>query len=1305
MYIGSRRKETRLQWVANPDNPTMQYQVSGTIIPGLANIIDEMLINVADSYHRTRGTDRPTTLLDFSVHPNTGEISISNNGRCIDVEFHKAAQKYCPELVFGTFQTGSNFDDSEARVTGGRNGVGATVVNTLSKYFDVDIGDSVRGLRYRQKWVDSMTTLSEPVIEEYAGSEYTKVVFLPMYHFFGLEGLDDIHLQLFARRAGDLAACCPGLEVIFNGKKVPLTGFEQYALNRIPVEESEEEDVVPAGKCAAFTVLHDKQNNLPWHIGVTPRVCDNVSFVNAIHTAKGGTHVKVVQAAVVEAIRLYLTATYKFKVHPNTIKENITIFLNCLVIKPEFDSQTKDQLTFPSERKLAGALPSLPSKFLDAICKTEAIINPIVEVLSRRSDKNFAKHTKTRVAVAKLEDARHAGSATSLYCTLLLTEGDSAKSLAMAGLSELGRQWWGVFPLKGKLLNTMKQGMQQNEVLHDLQRVIGLNVNKTYATAEERATLRYGSIAILCDQDPDGSHIKGLIVAWFRTYWPELLKQPMFLPRPASNYKHSLPQWYNADSSSTMFLKQIATPLVKAFPKSAKPKNDEQERWFYSMQEFNAWQEEEAQEASSYVFRYYKGLGSSTSKEGREYFKQLFSGGVSRPTYIPFTPMTPVDEHAVETAFGACTERRRRWLNSIDGSPLDTSTGEVSINEFVNTDVASYFHYINLERALPSCIDGLKPSQRKVLHTCFHRDLSGHKEMKVAQLAGAVAELTCYHHGDMSMHETIVKLAQDFVGSGNNVPLLEPLGQFGTRLAGGSDHASARYISTRLSPLVRFLFPEEDDALLERRTEEGRTVEPVTFVPIIPMVLVNGAHGIGSGYSCKISSHDPLAVAGLLFELLDSEKKMLSVQKAGSRREKMDDQCAAVETQLFGVHILMAKLHKEEALSAWDKERRTLAAGASTQNLKADKAKASTAKTNGKAKNGKAKTSQARKVDAATIARRKEKFLTQFFRKKAEAHPEGVRLAAKLASIKESVRVRRPTPWSHGHPAALTPWYHGHKVGSCPDQVSAGIFREVADHTDVIEELPVGVWTDTFIEFLEVLLTTKKIRGYTSDCTEKTVNFSIRYNSDETRTLVRSKLKKLDRNNPTMIDPAQRSTLKVHTDLLHVVTNIYMPKRLALYEARRTSQQTSLQENLDEQNSVLELLNFLRDAHTNNQLISLDTMRQAGIADPLALSRKVSSAELLLANDGSVTRRTKTVKRLQKKINDVVRVSARQMWQQELVAFAHAYVAHFKSCPDDVAKRLAAYPQFKSLTLKVTSLELPSELPSEEDETDESHLC
>ena len=115
---------------------------------------------------------------------------------------------------------------------------------------------------------------------------------------------------------------------------------------------------------------------------------------------------------------------------------------------------------------------------------------------------------------------------------------------------------------------------------------------------------------------------------------------------------------------------------------------------------------------------------------------------------------------------------------------------------------------------------------------------------------------------------TIVNLAQNHVGS-NNINLLQPIGQFGTRINGGKDSASPRYIFTMLSSLTRMIFPEKDDPLLAQQLDDGIKIEPEWYCPILPMVLVNGTEGIGTGWSTKVPNYNPK-------DLVDNIRRMLA---------------------------------------------------------------------------------------------------------------------------------------------------------------------------------------------------------------------------------------------------------------------------------------------------------------------------------------------------------------------------------------------------------------------------------------------
>jgi len=256
-------------------------------------------------------------------------------------------------------------------------------------------------------------------------------------------------------------------------------------------------------------------------------------------------------------------------------------------------------------------------------------------------------------------------------------------------------------------------------------------------------------------------------------------------------------------------------------------------------------------------------LGTSTAAEAKEYFAAMDANTK------PFQWDGEEDGELIDMAFSRKkVDDRKRWLRAFKpGTFLDHRVSAVRYDDFINKELI-LFSIADLQRSIPSVMDGLKPSQRKVMFACFKRKLR--TDIKVAQLSGYVSEHSAYHHGEASLASTIVGLAQDFVGA-NNVNMLVPSGQFGTRLQGGKDHASPRYIFTRLAPLARALFPEADDALLHYLNDDGQRIEPDFYLPILPLLLVNGADGIGTGWSTSVPNYNPLDLVANLKRMLDGE--------------------------------------------------------------------------------------------------------------------------------------------------------------------------------------------------------------------------------------------------------------------------------------------------------------------------------------------------------------------------------------------------------------------------------------------------
>ena len=590
----------------------------------------------------------------------------------------------------------------------------------------------------------------------------------------------------------------------------------------------------------------------------------HVSFVNSICTSSGGQHVHYIA----DQVASHLVKVVKKKnkggaeVKAAQVKNNLTVFVNCLIENPAFNTQTKTELT--TKPKNFGSNFKVSDKFLKLVEKSD-IVDIIISQAERKSAaalkrKGGVKKNKL-TGIPKLDDANFAGGAKSKDCTLIITEGDSAKSLAMSGISVVGRDYYGVFPLRGKLKNVRDQTTKQivqNEEVKNLVDIMGFKYGTVY-TEDNIRTLRYGHLMIMTDQDSDGSHIKGLVINFIHKFWPSVLDVPGFL-------------------------QQFITPIVKVTKgKKSRP--------FYTLPEYEQWRESTGNDGKGFSTKYYKGLGTSTSAEAKEYFSNLDEHEV---TFAPLSldksqikvedGMDDVDTVLPDIATSGGdlidmvfrknrVEDRKVWLNSLSKDTyMDyreaSANGGVKYSEFINKEYILFSNYDN-ERSIPCLVDGFKPSQRKVLFGCFKRKLKN--EVKVAQLTGYVAEHSAYHHGEQSLSGTIVNMAQSFVGS-NNVNLLTPSGQFGTRLLGGKDAASARYIFTKLEPITRLIYHEHDDPLLSYQSDDGQQIEPKFYVPVIPMVLINGAEGIGTGWSSSVPNFKPESVIENLRRMIAGEE-------------------------------------------------------------------------------------------------------------------------------------------------------------------------------------------------------------------------------------------------------------------------------------------------------------------------------------------------------------------------------------------------------------------------------------------------
>lgn len=808
-YVGSVEWQTDSLWVYREKDGSVEKREL-QYVPGLYKIFDEILVNAADNY--TKDPEHQT-YIKVTIDDKAGSVSVVNNGQGLPVEVHQEHKMYVPEMVFGHLLTSDNYDDDEKKTTGGRNGYGAKLANIFSKRFEIECADSERQKKYHQVWEDNMRKKDKANITSHKGESYTKITFWPDLARFGMKKLDKDIVGLMSRRCLDLAGTTPKkCRVFLNDKQLEVKDFKSYAEWYAGGDEG--------------TVVVYEQPHERWEVAMT--VSDGqfqqVSFVNGIATTKGGTHVQHVADQLVEAITKRVNSKNKggMDIKPYHVRNYMWLFVNARIENPTFDSQTKETMTLKPAK--FGSKCEISDGMINKVLKT-GIVDMVLQWAKAKEAIDLGKTLKTGggakkgrrlLGIPKLEDANLAGSKDGPECTLILTEGDSAKSLAVAGLSVVGRDRYGVFPLRGKLLNVREASFAQtmgNAEITSIAKILGIEPRKEYNSTQG---MRYGHIMVMADQDYDGSHIKGLILNLVQHWWPSLFQLPGYLL-------------------------EFVTPIVKVSKRGATQQ-------FFTMQEYEQWKNEN-NNGRGWSMKYYKGLGTSTTAEAKEYFSRIDDHSLS----FEFTG--EADNELIDLAFNKKrADDRKDWINGADDSSfVDHSQTTLRYSDFVQKELVQFAKY-DVMRSIPSLVDGFKPVQRKIMWAAFKRKLKS--DTKVAQFAGYVSEHSAYHHGEASLQGAIVCLAQTFVGS-NNLNLLTPSGQFGTRSQGGKDQASARYIHTKLERITRLVFHPSDDKLLDYLNEEGQSIEPKWYVPVIPMLLINGADGIGTGWSTSLPNYSP----------------------------------------------------------------------------------------------------------------------------------------------------------------------------------------------------------------------------------------------------------------------------------------------------------------------------------------------------------------------------------------------------------------------------------------------------------------
>ena len=815
MYIGPVKAQTfQNKWIYS-NNKLIKKIV--TYSPGLERLFIEAMSNAIDNWERSKDTDNPCTRIKIEIK-DSGETSIWNDGQAIPVvkKLDNGEELYIHTLVFGKLRSGENYDDEKKRYSSGRNGVGIKLTNAFSNKFIVKASDGIKN--FKQEWTNHMRKAKKPraTTLKNQGKKFTQVIWQPDFTLFNCENYSTDLKSILYKHAYD-CAMITGIPIYLDGKKIPIKSLKDYVKLHLDYPTKE---IISFQSETCNVILTSSQK------------FEHVAFTNGIYNPDGGVHVDAWKTAIFRPLLQKINKPNKPHISINDILPYFKLFIISKIPNPEFSSQSKTKLTSPN------VSVNVSEKDIKKIKSWKFIqeINDLIKGKELVKLKRVSRKSRKFKKIQGYDPANNAGKKHSEKCSLILCEGLSAKTYAVQGIQVgwnglKGRDWFGIYPLRGKLLNVRNSKtacISKNKELSDVINALGVQFGIDYRDDANFKTLSYGRLMILCDSDVDGIHITGLIINFIHKLFPTLLQR------------------------SEPFIILMKTPIVKVSMKK-------KEILFYSQPKFKKFMAENPK--LKYKTKYYKGLGTSSEKE----VLATFGKKTQKLLYDETT-----DDEMNKAFSSKFSDQRKQWLTEYDNTFVHDFNSSQTISNFINKELI-LFSIDDCGRSIPNLYDGFKESHRKILYSLFKKNLAfSGQTMKVAQLAGYIAEQTNYHHGEQCL-SCMTKMANDFPGS-KNIPLLYPDGQFGSRLNGGKDAANARYIYTKQNKLTRLIFPKADDPLLNYIIDDGDQIEPDYYLPILPMILCNGCTaGIGTGWSCSVPQYNPLDLAEEIRKWLENE--------------------------------------------------------------------------------------------------------------------------------------------------------------------------------------------------------------------------------------------------------------------------------------------------------------------------------------------------------------------------------------------------------------------------------------------------
>jgi DNA topoisomerase-2 len=865
IFGGSHLREQRKVLVYDLKSKCLTHKVVST--PKLQErVYLEILWNAVDNAFKSQRMGQPATTLDITMNADT--ISVRSTGIPIPVDIHKYFYSQgqfgtVAELIFGVIGAGGNTDDSKAKQSGGINGYGAKLCNVFSRYFELEIGDNIRGFHQKIIWrknmtekVSSVLTPSTygvtdrpdekglyhiyPIGDRYTGENFVKITWKQDMRKFGANCFIEEDRDLYMKYAVE-ASYIAKLKVTFNDHVIDCKTASQF-VNMLPKS------------LVKNAIVHYE---LPQNVGLVGKQLDDaiatqqiiptveliildtpgqdnmhISYCNGVYNALGGCHTDEAYKELLKVIKEIIQGTKGFdkgldlsKLTIKDIKPQCTIIINYRCNDPSFLGQDKEKLLKPSPKINFTADEILKIKKFN-------LVNAIYAIISGKNLKGMGGATKGRITGDdNFRDCqwyndikkRHDG-------VMILCEGNSAGAYI--------RQWilgtpertakYAYFLLRGKFKNVTGCGlfdMMENNEIRKLVEYMGFSYGVDYRTQEGLATLRYGYIYCMVDADSDGSHIQSLVMNFIKEFFPTFLLAGRFF--------------------------YVPTPVIRTFNKAGGKVTG----IYYNMFDYKVFTDTQQKHHA----KFFKGLASS---------KTVYAKEDARISPIVCANFDQLAAQAFDIAFrkGLTTERKKWisfWRDKIDIKIIhklacaDPRMMYVNIADYLNTKLVEY-SVDTFSRALPSYKDGLKKSQRQVYWYILLQWDFGHSrkgEVNIESIALGAKEKAKYHHGDLT--DTLARTGSNYPGS-NNVPLISQEGQFGTREKQGKDIGASRYVETAPEPVISLIFDKELMDLIPVHVVEDKEVEPYWIPTKLPLHIVNGFIGLATAYSTEGVSYHPM---------------------------------------------------------------------------------------------------------------------------------------------------------------------------------------------------------------------------------------------------------------------------------------------------------------------------------------------------------------------------------------------------------------------------------------------------------------